>query len=187
MISEKEQFSNACGCGSAGAGYVGFDGDNETEEGTSNYLGFAGTDDEDEFDGFLGLGKKAKEKRAIKKDLIAQGYSRKDARQQAKEKVGGGGIMDAIEKVKGRVQEFRNKAGIAGGASAGAGAIGGENTSAGSTNSGDNTSGSLDTSTRTSSDSGSEGFNWRPYAIWGGVGIAVLAIGFIAYKKFAKK
>ena len=178
MISVKEQFSNACGCGNAGSGYVGFDGDNETDEQTSDYLGFSGTDEEGEFDEFIG--KKAKEKRAIKKELMAQGYSRKDARQQAREKVGGGGIMDAIEKVKGKVQEFRDKAGIG----AGAGVTGGENTSGGSTSGGDTSEGS----TRgADTDSGSEAFNWKPYAIWGGVGIAVLAIGFIAYKKFAKK
>jgi hypothetical protein len=174
MISVKEQFSNACGCGNAGSGYVGFDGDNDTDEQTSNYLGFSGTD-ENEFDEFLGLGKKAKEKRAIKKELMAQGVSRKDARQQAKEKVGGGGVMDAIQAAKDKIQEFRDKTGIG----TGAGATGGENTSGGDTSGG---------STRgADTDSGSEAFNWKPYAIWGGVGIAVLTIGFIAYKKFAKK
>jgi hypothetical protein len=179
MISVKEQFSNACGCGSAGSGYVGFDGDNDTDEQTSNYLGFSGTEDEGEFDEFIG--KKAKEKRAIKKELMAQGVSRKDARQQAKEKVGGGGIMDAIEKVKDRVQEFRDKAGI--GAGGGDGATG--STSTGSTSGGEDTSG---VSTKgADTDTADGAFNWKPYAIWGGVGIAVLAIGFIAYKKFAKK
>lgn len=186
MISVKEQFSNACGCGSAGSGYVGFDGDNETDEQTSNYLGFSGTEDEGEFDEFLG--KKYKEKQKIKKDLKAQGYSNKEARQMAREQVKGvageGGIMDAIEKVKGRVQEFRDKAKI--GASAGAGATaGGENTSGGSTGGGEDTSGRSTKGADT--DSGDGAFNWKPYAIWGGVGIAVLAIGFIAYKKFAKK
>lgn len=187
MISEKEQFNNACGCGSTGAGYVGFDGDNGTEEGASNFRGFTGTDDEGEFDEFLGLGKKGKERRAVKKELIAQGYSRKDARQQAKEKVGGGGIMDAIEKVKGRVQEFRDKAGVGVGAGASAGAkatAGEENTSGGSVGGGEDTSGG---STRGATESGNEAFNWRPYAIWGGVGIAVLAIGFVVYKKMSKK
>lgn len=184
MISEKEQFNNACGCGSTGAGYVGFDGDNETEGETSNFRGFTGTDDEVEFDEFLGFGKKAKEKRAIKKELIAQGYSRKDARQQAKEKVGGGGVMDAIEKVKGRVQELRDKVGIGAGASAGATTAGGENTGGGSVGGGEDTSGG---STRGATESGNEAFNWRPYAIWGGVGIAVLAIGFVVYKKMSKK
>lgn len=184
MISVKEQFSNACGCGSAVSGYVGFDGDNETDEQTSNYLGFSGTEDEGEFDEFRG---KFKEKQKIKKDLKAQGYSNKEARQMAREQVnagggGGGGIMDAIEKVKGRVQEFRDKAGIGAGAGTGAGATtGGENTGGG----GENTSGG---STKgADADSGNEAFNWKPYAIWGGVGIAVLTIGFIAYKKFAKK
>jgi hypothetical protein len=177
MISVKEQFSNACGCGSAGSGYVGFDGDNDTDEQTSNYLGFSGTEDEGEFDEFIG--KKAKEKQKIKKELMAQGYSRKDARQQAKEKVGGGGIMDAIEKVKAGVEQFRDKTGIGAGATGG-----GESTSGGSTGSGEDTSGG---STRGTTDSSNEAFNWKPYAIWGGVGIAVLAIGFIAYKKFAKK
>ena len=182
MISVKEQFSNACGCGSAGSGYVGFDGDNDTDEQTSNYLGFSGTEDEGEFDEFIG--KKAKEKRAIKKELMAQGYSRKDARQQAKEKVGGGGVMDAIQKVKDKVQEFRDKAGIGAGAGTGAGATsGGENTGGGSTGGGEDTSGG---STK-GADTADGAFNWKPYAIWGGVGIAVLAIGFIAYKKFAKK
>jgi hypothetical protein len=180
MISVKEQFSNACGCGNAGSGYVGFDGDNETDEQTSDYLGFSGTEDEGEFDEFIT--KKAKEKQKIKKELMAQGVSRKDARQQAREKVGGGGIMEAIEKVKAGVEQFRDKTGI--GAGAGAGATGGENTSGGSTSGGDTSGGS----TRgADTDSGSEAFNWKPYAIWGGVGIAVLAIGFIAYKKFAKK
>ena len=187
MISVKEQFSNACGCGNAGSGYVGFDGDNETDEQTSDYLGFSGTDEEGEFDEFLG--KKYKEKQKIKKDLKAQGYSNKEARQMASEQVnagGGGGIMDAIEKVKERVQEFRDKAGIGAGAGASAGAAtaGGENTRGGSTGSGEDTSGG---STRGTTDSSNEAFNWKPYAIWGGVGIAVLAIGFIAYKKFAKK
>ncbi len=179
MISVKEQFSNACGCGSAGSGYVGFDGDNDTDEQTSNYLGFSGTEDEGEFDEFIG--KKAKEKRAIKKELMAQGVSRKDARQQAKEKVGGGGIMDAIEKVKDRVQEFRDKAGI--GAGGGDGATGSTSTS--STSGGEDTSGVSTKGADTDTVDGA--FNWKPYAIWGGVGIAVLAIGFIAYKKFAKK
>ena len=179
MISVKEQFSNACGCGSAGSGYVGFDGDNDTDEQTSNYLGFSGTEDEGEFDEFIG--KKAKEKRAIKKELMAQGVSRKDARQQAKEKVGGGGIMDAIEKVKDRVQEFRDKAGIVAGG--GDGATGSTSTS--STSGGEDTSGVSTKGADTDTVDGA--FNWKPYAIWGGVGIAVLAIGFIAYKKFAKK
>jgi hypothetical protein len=178
MISVKEQFSNACGCGNAGSGYVGFDGDNETDEQTSDYLGFSGTDDEGEFDEFLG--KKGKEKRAIKKELMAQGVSRKDARKQANEKVGGGGIMEAIEKVKAGVEQFRDKTGIGAGAGSGAGATGGgENTGSGDTAGGSNRG--ADT------DSGSEAFNWKPYAIWGGVGIAVLAIGIIAYRKFAKK
>lgn len=181
MISVKEQFSNACGCGSAGSGYVGFDGDNETEEGTSNYLSFSGVEEENEFDEFIG--KKAKEKQKIKKELMAQGYSRKDARQQAKEKVGGGGVMDAIQKVKDKVQEFRDKTGI--GTSDGATAGGGENTGGGSTGGGEDTSGGSKKGADT--DSGDGAFNWKPYAIWGGVGIAVLAIGFIAYRKFAKK
>jgi len=140
-------------------------------------------EEENEFDEFIG--KKAKEKRAIKKELMAQGVSRKDARKQANEKVGGGGIMDAIEKVKDRVQEFRDKTGIGAGAGSGAGATGGgESTSGGSTGGGDTSGGSTKGA---DTDSGSEAFNWKPYAIWGGVGIAVLAIGIIAYRKFAKK
>jgi hypothetical protein len=181
MISVKEQFSNACGCGSASSGYVGFDGDNETDEQTSDYLGFSGTDEQGEFDEFIG--KKAKEKRAIKKELMAQGVSRKDARQQAREKVGGGGVMDAIQAAKDKIQEFRDKTGIGAGAGT---AGGGENTGGGSTGGGENTGGGLK-GADTDTDTDSEAFNWKPYAIWGGVGIAVLAIGFIAYRKFAKK
>lgn len=155
--------------------FKSFDGI-DVEEGVS-YLDFDGSDVENgDFEEFVG---KWKERRAIVKDLKAQGVSGKDARKQAREKVGGTSLKDIIAGVKDKVGAIRDNMG-----------------------SGEATTRSTTAATETEEDksasagagtggdgagSGSESPAWQRYAIWGGVALLVAGIGFIAYKKFAKK
>lgn len=172
MIAEKENFANACGCG----GYAGFDGTQDVETGISEYLDFDGTDVESgDFDEFIG--KKAKERRAIVKDLKSQGVSAKDARKQAKEKVGGTSLKDVIANVKGKVEGIREKLDSTGGDTTTRSTIEDRSTA---TDGGTATDGA-------GAGSGSESPAWQKYAIWGGVALLVAGIGFVAYKKFANK
>jgi len=70
----------------------------------NNYLDFEGEveDGEDgDFDNFLT--KKMRARAKLRKKLMGEGLSRKDARQQAKSEIGKGGISALINKIKSKV------------------------------------------------------------------------------------
>lgn len=158
--------------------FTSFDG-MDVEEGVA-YLDFDGSDVENgEFEEFVG---KWKERRAIVKDLKSQGVSGREARKQAREKVGGTSLKDVIANVKGKIEGIRGNMGSTGGDATTRSA----STETAEDRSAD-TGGGASGGSEASGGSGSESPAWQKYAIWGGVALAVAGIAFFAYKKFAKK